>query len=279
MSDEQPTWEQIIDDPVGWGYSQEDADRLRGEITLGQTAQLLHKREQDHSAALLLDVQGLSVETYYADGFAGWGSEDRGTLEAILDVETYLVSRFTDERKAEILAALNTVLERDRQFIDVVRVREVLPVVGEGWRDALSRDLAAERPNNQARTVRLEPHRRSQDGLFLTNVEEEKVYAVLRDIQQDLPEGDTILIAPLPGARVRAHTFTPDFLITYRGRAGVIEVDGPHHHGRRGADATRERLLLAAGVRHVGRILVEDLRARAEVEKWCRDFLRRLIAP
>lgn len=59
---------------------------------------------------------------------------------------------------------------------------------------------------------------------------------------------------------------------------GVIEVDGPHHHGRRGADANRERLLLNAGVRHVGRIVVEDLAEKADVEKWVRDFLVRLTA-
>ncbi|KQS68901.1 hypothetical protein [Modestobacter sp. Leaf380] len=277
MTTEQPaTWDQILDDPVGYGHSEADAERIRGERTIGQVATLLHGRGQDSAAALMLDVQAL---TYQYRSSGGWGDSDE-EIVAVLDVESYLLPRFTEERTSEIKSALDVIRDHESAAeVDYIRIREVLPTVGEGWREALMRDLAAEQPNNQARKVRLEPGRIAEDGLFLTNNEEHRVYAVLRDIQRDLTPGDTILIAPLPGARTRDMTLTPDFLIAYRGRVGVIEVDGPKHHGRFGADAQRDRLLQNAGVRLVAHILVEDLRSRESVETLVRDFLRRLIAP
>jgi hypothetical protein len=225
----------------------------------------------------MLDVQALALSFHWADSSGGFGSDD-GYNEAVLDVESFMVPRVTSERLAEIEDALNVVQDHERRSaVKQIRIREVLPVVGEGWREQPMQDLSAERPNNQARKVRLEPHRRTADGLFLTNLEEEKVYAVLRDVQQRL-KGDTVLLAPLPGVRVRETTLTPDFLIMYKGRVGVIEVDGPQHHGRFGADATRDRLLYPAGVKYVGHLLVEDLRSRESVEAFVEDFLRRLIA-
>ncbi|ADB76076.1 hypothetical protein [Geodermatophilus obscurus] len=157
-------------------------------------------------------------------------------------------------------------------------------MVGDDWREQLARDLAAEPPSNQGQRVRLDPARRMQDGLYVTNVEEEKVYRVLREVQASLAErdGETFLIAPLPGVFMPPnHTWHLDFLLTYGGRAGVIEVDGPHHRreGRRAADASRDHLLELAGIRKVGRIVVEDVTKKHEVERFVRDFLKRLTAP
>jgi very-short-patch-repair endonuclease len=274
----EPSWDDVVEDPVGHGYSEEYGERLRGERTVARVGNLLHARGKVSAAALMLDVQAFALSHQWTDGAGGF-LDGSGFYEAILDVESYLVPRFTPERLDEILDALAVVLDHEgHQGVSKLRIREVLPVVGDGWREQLMRDLAAERPNNQARKVRLEPHRRTADGMFLTNLEEEKVYAVLRDFQQKQPDVDTVLIAPLPGVRVKQTTLTPDFLVAYRGRVGVIEVDGPHHHGRFGADASRDRLLRAAGVRLVDRILVEDLRSRASVDAFVENFFRQLVA-
>ncbi|GAA4758052.1 hypothetical protein GCM10023328_47370 [Modestobacter marinus] len=277
MTTEQPpTWEQILNDPVAYGYSEGDAERIRGERTIGQVASLLHSRGQDSSAALMLDVQFLTIQRRYGEN---WGDDD-SEFVAILDIESYVVPRFNQECRAQIESALDVVRDHEgAPQVNDIRIREVIPTVGARWREGLMRDLVAEQPNNQARKVRLEPTHITEDGLFFTNNEEYRVYAVLKDIQRDLPAGDTILIAPLPGARARGTTMTPDFLVAYRGRVGVIEVDGPKHDGRFGADAQRDRLVQNAGVRVVAHILVEDLRSRENVEILVRDFLHRLIAP
>ncbi len=102
------------------------------------------------------------------------------------------------------------------------------------------------------------------------------MYRVLRERQLALPDDETIGIVPLGGMRVKGWTFEPDLLITYRGYAGVIEIDGPHHNGHAGRDHSRSRLILNAGVRYVDRLNVEEVSSRAEVEKFVDSYLTRL---
>lgn len=116
--------------------------------------------------------------------------------------------------------------------------------------------------------MRVGPRHPEADGLHFASDAEHKVYAVLKAKQESLPAEDTLGIAPLPGLRVRQHTFEPGLLVLYQGRAGVIEVDGPHHTGRRAADASREGLLRNAGVAHVDRIDVRGTTSRADVEQF-----------
>jgi len=125
MNDEQPTWEQILDDPARYGYSDADVERILNERKIGLAANILHTRGQDSAAALMLDVQSLSVSFVFADGLAGWGSQ-RGTTEAVLDVESYLVPRFTEERLAEIESALDVVLDHEAISI-AFTVAKLLP--------------------------------------------------------------------------------------------------------------------------------------------------------
>ncbi|WP_234376917.1 DUF559 domain-containing protein [Streptomyces sp. TP-A0356] len=81
---------------------------------------------------------------------------------------------------------------------------------------------------------------------------------------------------PLGGMRVRGWTFEPDLLVTYRGYAGVIEIDGPQHKGHAGYDHSRSRLFLHSGVKVVDRLNVEEVKTLAEVEKFVDDFLAQL---
>jgi very-short-patch-repair endonuclease len=61
-------------------------------------------------------------------------------------------------------------------------------------------------------------------------------------------------------------------------RAGVIEVDGPHHGkpGRASSDSSRDSLMINAGVEWVSRLDVRDVHSKAEVEKFVDTFLARL---
>ncbi len=69
-----------------------------------------------------------------------------------------------------------------------------------------------------------------------------------------------------------------DVLVTYRGRAFVVETDGPHHAraGRYVADRSKDALIENAGVLFVRRIAVEDTRNPQEVEVLLRQCITRL---
>jgi hypothetical protein len=114
------------------------------------------------------------------------------------------------------------------------------------------------------------------DRLNFGSAQEVSLYKALLRRQCKLPAEATIAILPGPGTRVLGRTFWPDFVVTYRGRSGMIEVDGPHHHGRAAADHSRDALLSDAGVGHVGRITVEDTVSDAELDLFVERFLQRL---
>lgn len=136
----------------------------------------------------------------------------------------------------------------------------------------------ARRPREGARTrsqpITIQPP--TEDKLTFTNQGELAVYRALKEIQASLPQHKTIGIYPLPGARVLNKTFEPDMLITYKGRAGIIEIDGPKHRGRASDDRSRDRLFTNAGVLFVERLGVEDISNAEELNTFLRIFIERL---
>ncbi|MFH9355047.1 hypothetical protein [Kitasatospora sp. NPDC017646] len=170
---------------------------------------------------------------------------------------------------------MNVALEKGGKAVRSIRARPLVPRVSTDWRDQL-KAASGPRQSNQARRVRLEPQHPMEDGLHFTNQWEHRVYRLLKERQASLPDNDTVGIVPLGAMRVCGHTYEPDILITYRGRVGVIEIDGPHHKGRRSDGASRERLLRNAGVKHIDRIDVRDSTDRQEGEKFVTDFLKHL---
>ncbi|MFD7917257.1 hypothetical protein ACFV30_42415 [Streptomyces sp. NPDC059752] len=171
---------------------------------------------------------------------------------------------------------MNSVLAREPgETVDHIQVVPSVPEVSADWRKQL-RTASGPRPTNQGRQVRLEPQHPMEDRLHFTNQWEHGVYQVLKEQQARLPANETIGIMPLSAMRVRGYTYEPDFLVTYRGRAGVIEIDGPHHKDRASADKSRERLLRHAGVHYVDRPDVRDTKAKSEVETFVSDFLKQL---
>ena len=65
-------------------------------------------------------------------------------------------------------------------------------------------------------------------------------------------------------------------LVTYRGRAGVLEVDGPNHNARRAMDLSRDHVLMDTGIAFVDRIPVEARSLSDGAMAALRRFLRRL---
>jgi hypothetical protein len=187
---------------------------------LGQTTGLLAQRGDEEAVALLVDVRSLTIastsevartERVFLPDIEGgvWGTETIYLVEAVLDVDDHLVSRFTEEVCQRIARTLSYVAGRNGALEDVpyVRGRPALPEVGGDWRAAYAARLACDRPINQARRESGGAHP-AEDGLTFGSAEEQRVYRALRHLQKSFPEEETISIAPLPGVRLRAgHTW------------------------------------------------------------------------
>ncbi|WP_146044296.1 hypothetical protein [Amycolatopsis sp. BJA-103] len=169
------------------------------------------------------------------------------------------------------------VVSRKGFDLEWVEFREVFPEISYGWRSQLVEVLRGQRKTNQARVVREQAPRWFEDGLYFTNPGELQVYRKLKSLQEDFfPAGDTIAIFPLPRGRILGHTREPDFVVTYKGRTGVLEIDGPHHNVRRSHDTSSDHLYRDAGISFVDRVSVEALADPAELEEVLKRFLKRI---
>lgn len=262
-----PSYEETINDPRADPAAKEEA---RIEAALGQTAVILLQRGQPGAAQLLLDVERAVIE------YDPSNRED----DLWLEVAPEQMSQINDDVVNTMRQVLQEVSARRGYGIDWLAVREVLPDVGRGWREQLRSQLEGNRPTNQGRRVRTASPRWTEDGVAFTNSGELQVYRALKQIQeQDLPPHDTLSIWPLPAGRLPGRTWEPDMLVIFKGRAGLLEIDGPDHNRRRALDLSRDHLFQDAGVALIDRVPVEALNNPTELIGALRRFLRRLTDP
>jgi hypothetical protein len=249
------------------GPSESPAPAL--QLVLAQTAFLMHEQGNSQAAALLADVE--DVELVPGNRFGDW-------QEAILIVPAYLVARFTENVIAAIQPVFGHVAGRHGLEIGAVTAAPVLPDVGDDWRRTLQERLAKGASNQASRTrVKGAAPGLIREGFVFDSREEVLVYEALKRAQAALPEDSTISIFPLPMGRVGVgNAWTPDFLVTLSGKVGIIEVDGPHHHKRFAADATRDRHWRNSGIVNIERILVEETSIDGDLDALVRQFLTRL---
>ncbi|MDW8806103.1 DUF559 domain-containing protein [Streptomyces scabiei] len=241
---------------------------LVSEWLLGTSAVLAYHLGKTDTARMIADVSSAEVRL--------WNTEyNQEGYRIVLAVEPGLYPTYDDDAIEAIADVVREVLWGSGKSIDQLVVRPSIPRLGTDWRKKI-KTADGPKPSNQGRKVQLEPGHPVEDQLRFTNEWELDVYRVLRERQHSLPDNETIGILPLSGMRVRGWTFEPDLLITYRGHAGVIEIDGPHHKGHAGRDHSRTRLLLHSGVKVVDRLNVEEVSSRTEVEKFVDDFLTQL---
>ncbi|MFF3208422.1 hypothetical protein [Streptomyces sp. NPDC002962] len=252
---------------VGKASSEEAALSVE-ETVLGQTAWFLHDQGDVHAAALLLDVEG--IEWSPGNKFGDW-------MDARLLVPGWLTGRFTEDLLARIREALLPIAERNGVEAHSVYIGPALPDVAPDWRPALQGRLTSNTATNHAARVTDPKPELRRDGFVFDSREEVRVYEALKRAQAALPADATIAIFPLPLGRVGVgNTWTPDFLVVREGKAGLIEVDGPHHRGRLAADGTRDRHWRNSGFVHIERILVEETAEDSELDALVRTFLKRL---
>jgi hypothetical protein len=262
---ENRTYREILEDPFA---NQATRVETMADSALGHTVMLLMRRSERAAAELVLEVETFKVEhDSYHDEWLLW-----------LEVAPEQISRFTDVLVDKLRETCRELCLRLDYYDFTLDVRETLPDVGPHWREQLRGQMTSTlRPTNQGRRVRMGPPRFKEDHLAFTNEGERAVYLALRQIQDmDLPKEATIGIYPLAGGRLPGRTWEPDFLVTYRGKSGVLEVDGPHHNGRRAMDTTRDHLFHDAGIAFVDRIPVEVVSDPDELNAVLRRFLRRL---
>jgi hypothetical protein len=108
---------------------------------LGQTAFLLHERDDNQAAALLMDV--VDVELARSSRLAQ-------RMDAVLIVPSVLVPRFTDEIIAAIEPVFVHVAGRHGLQINRVRADTALPEVGADWRQVLQAKLPGATTPEQA---------------------------------------------------------------------------------------------------------------------------------
>ncbi|MEU9289357.1 DUF559 domain-containing protein [Streptomyces sp. NPDC048275] len=241
---------------------------LVSEWLLGTSALLMQHQGATDTAELIADVTSLEVRL--------WNTQfDEEGYRVALVVEPRLYPRYDEAALKSIGSAMRLVLEPAGKDVDEIHVRPEIPRLAAGWREQV-KTANGPKPSNQARKVRLEPRHPVEDQLHFTNQCELELYQVLKKRQAALPDNETIGIMPLGGMRVRRRVLEPDFLITYRGRVAVIELDGPHHRDRASADHSRDRQLRHAGVAFVERLNVEEVNTLHEVEKFVDDFLAQL---
>ena len=257
------SYREILDDPF---IDKSVRSSLIADSALGHTATVLVQRGDRETALLVLEVERVLLEPDEWNG-----------LDLILEVSPEASALFTEEALDKLRTVCFEISGRLGYGINGLFVRQILPEIGPEWKEQLKQQLVNKRPTNHARKVRSLPATPVEDYLSFTNPGEVTLYRALKQIQgQGLPKDETIGIYPLPGVRLLGKTWEPDVLVTYKGHAGIIELDGPHHNGRAAFDKSRDHLYLDSGVAFVDRIPVEVLNDPTELTQHLMRFLRRM---
>ena len=246
------------------------------EQVLGNAAEDLMDSGLADVAAILLDCRILRFD--HRDSLFRLPLDDSPPVELVdawLEAPRAITTRLSEEHEAQILGTLNSVLEPER--IWVKELRWASPTAPADWREQIARRLG-EGPRNQA-TLGPVPPPISEDRLMFRSRAEIAVYRALKRAQGKRPQAENVTVLALPSARINGNTLEPDFVVLYRGRAGIIEVDGPHHIGKRASDTSRDRIFRYCGVKEVDHFDVADVDDEAELDKLIEGFLWRLGNP
>lgn len=240
-----------------------DADPDQG------TAVYLLDAQEEFEAADLLEVATLRYG-WYEDSYG----EDH--CQAVLEVDVRLLPHYTDAVLEAVGSALRKVHAAGSIWISDV-VAEPRRVTGD-WRE-LRRQERLTGINNQATRMPLPQGHPKKYGLNFRDPSEVRVFEAFERAQRRLAEEATLLIAPNAVVFVAGKTREVDLLVTYRGRAGVVEVDGDAHRrgNRYAADQSRDGFLRDAGVLLVERVAAEDTEDPAGIDRFVQRFLDRLV--
>lgn len=224
------------DDPdAGWAeyhlaLEEHEAAVLR-ERLLATGVQMAVREDRIDLALALLDSEIVDLRPEK-------GNLHLVTVEIESSVEAFRVLRAEnspqgslDERfPSRLYYFLEDLLPPSRSLYEVA-VRPRLAEVEEGWRERVRSTLEGD-ASNQGSAFGTAP-RIVHNGLFYRSKSEVKIAKALEQV-----EG--VLFWPNSAAMSHGVQKEPDFLIFYRDKSGVLEVDGPTHAGRAADDSIRD---------------------------------------
>jgi hypothetical protein len=234
------------------------------EQELGTAAELLLARGDLRSVAMIASVKELRYDEDWVEG-----------LTATLEVAPWMFDQFVNADLTAVQEALSTVGR------SVVEKLQVVPrLADDDWRERIDVVLLSaptDTPSNQARLVKLPVSHPAEDGMHFRDPAELAIYRALKRAQARLG-GEVSITCNVP-IRMSGRTLEVDFMVCYKGRVGVIEVDGATHYRKRASDLSRERLLEDAGIARIDRIDVEDTANESDADIFVGRFLKRLGHP
>jgi hypothetical protein len=190
------------------------------DAQLGTAIKLLYHRGEHKAVNMLLAAKDILWEFDQED----W-SINYFEIGIVVDVDSYDQYN-NDELLGKVADAFRDVMRPQKEGVTQVRL---YPAQVQGdWRKDIEAHLRG-KPKNQASLVALPDRFPVRDYMRFRDKAELVLYEALKEKQHSLPVTDTITIAPNASVRVLGHTWEPDFLVVYRGRTGVIEVDGGSH--------------------------------------------------
>lgn len=234
--------------------------------SLATTALLLLKRGHAAAASLLTSVER---QTW------GWAYEDWGKrfYNVLFVVPFDLLDAFDDKTLELLKDTMNAVGEGYEEMVATLRVAPSA-VVGD-WKRTVLAAMHGD-VSNHVVLAPLTPSHPSLDRLSFRDIAELAVYRELKRVQEALPEYETLTIIPNCAARVRGRTWEPDFVVAYKQRVGIIEVDGASHNLKREIDKSRDRLLENGGIAYVDRFDAHECEDADSVGQLVKRFLAKL---
>lgn len=244
-----------------------DVDAIR-DAQLGTAVKLLESRDKSKAVGYLLGADSIRLTYDNTD----WGID---YFDLIMAVEIERFDDFSDTKvHDDIRDAFKVVMAARDEAVSGILLEPKL--VASNWRE-LRQQMQAPPVTNQATLAALPPKHPVMDGLNFRDHAEVMMYKALKHVQAELlPSSGTIGIIPNCALRVKDYTWEPDFVVTYQGRVGVIEVDGRTHIRKRAADTSREVLLRKSGVKVVLRIDAADAEKPAEALQLAKDLVDEL---
>lgn len=242
-----------------------DQDQFIDEREQGTAAKLLYRRGH-HKALGMLMACNKQVLASIDD--QDWGVS-YCTVVLVLDADHFDEAN-DEEALGQIAKAFHQVWGGTGREANGATVRPAL--VHAGWRENVERFF---RPpvTNQAQIAPLPTAATQQDRLWFRDKAEVVMYEALKAKQKALPSNDTITIVPNPGVYILGRTWEPDFIVTYKRQAAIIEVDGATHTKKWAADQSRDALFEDSGIKFVRHIDVAD----AENPQRAAEFVDRFI--
>lgn len=253
-----------------------DEDTAADAADLGTAAELLFDAGKVQAAALLIDAR-IAERIYVDTGFPVVG-DGPGTdlFNLVLEVPRFLLRRFNDEVVSDIQDAFNEVQEPNHIHVVDVRVRAAITPASADWRETLTTRV----PPQTTYQANIGPRMAKplmEDRCQFRSLGELKVYRGFERARARLPADDSIAIAPNPALVVpNINTSEPDLVIMYRGRVGIVQVDGPHHNDRVSNELSRRRVYLHSGIAEVDHLSIEDTENDEDVDVFVTRFLKRL---